>query len=96
VFVAAVDTHPSEPEAPPGRIGMGETRREEWSGFARLLWLSACTNAESLELSRASSMFLRRGFSSKSQRIGEGLLATDRGCRIKTHGFIVCFAETGC
>jgi hypothetical protein len=42
-----------------------------------------CTDAESLELARASSMLFQRGFSSKSQRIGEGLLATECDCRIK-------------
>jgi hypothetical protein len=41
---------------------VGETRREERSPYGRLLSLPGCTNAESLELARASSMFLARVF----------------------------------
>jgi hypothetical protein len=57
--------------------------------------LPACTNAESLEGFRARVGFRNsQGFSSKSQRIGEGLLAI-KAAGSNSHGFIVCFAETG-
>lgn len=75
---------PLRAASPLGRRGMGEPRREERSPFGRLSfpYLHA-PNAESLELAGASSNVFSEGFSSRSQRIGEGLLATECDCRIK-------------
>jgi hypothetical protein len=71
-------------QAPLGeRSRGGDTRREERSGFARLLFALGLHQRRIAGAVPRVVHGFQRGFSSKSQRIGEGLLATECDCRIK-------------
>jgi hypothetical protein len=71
-------------QAPLGSAAVGGARREERSPYGRLLFLS-CLHQRRIAGAgpRVVLGFLCEGCSSKSQRIGEGLLATECDCRIK-------------
>jgi hypothetical protein len=93
VSISPVDA-PLRAASPLGRRGMGEARREERSGFARLLFLPACTDTESLEHSRARSLKIaERVFPSVHPSAGGFLSLQVMRLLGLTHGFLVSFAE---
>ena len=82
---------------PSGRRGIGQTGREERSPYGRLIFLPACTDAETLELSRAPSCrnhFERFPFGASYWRAASSRWEVMR-LRDLTHGFLVSFAEPG-